>query len=148
MENQNIDDRIQAINAQHLALAEQIHLLALLFSKDSPDSVEVVASLKALSGFAAKHFKDEEALMEIVKPTDIELHKRDHVYLLEGISNFIAEFVDGRLSISPQTGTNFVSWLNFHMNKYDNVLFASRGKAVAKSLDLCDPLVSDVTGHI
>lgn len=129
MADREIDGCVEVINAEHCALSQQIHGLGSAFSKDVPDDAEILILLRALSSFAVGHFKHEEDLMEAIDYTDIDLHKKDHAYLLQMLSEFIASFVDGRISISSQTGASFLSWLNFHITKYDSIFDALASEA-------------------
>jgi len=47
-------------------------------------------------------------------------HKRDHQYLRTSLIHFLESVEHKTIPILPDVGINLRSWLNFHINRFDN----------------------------
>jgi hemerythrin len=105
---------------EHQAIAEQINEIRLELEKESPDTTSVFHSLRKLLEMTQSHFKHEEDRMLINGYPGMLLHKRDHDYLVKGLSEFTSSVVDETAKLSPEVGEELQSWLRFHIKRFDD----------------------------
>jgi hemerythrin-like metal-binding protein len=120
VQDKQIDNARQLIDDEHKALASKIDSIGKAFIAGIKEDLDIQATLRDLLALTSRHFMHEEELMESMGTRIDQSHKRDHQYLLKSLSDFIANFVDGKIPNSPEIGRNLLSWLNLHIKKYDS----------------------------
>jgi hemerythrin-like metal-binding protein len=119
MPGETMGQSLHDFDAEHIALSQQIDAIRDAFQVNQPDTQAIVSLVTALYEMAKDHFAHEELHLIAIHADNFLSHQRDHEYLLRSLSEYIALFVDGRISVSPGAANGFMSWLNHHKSKYD-----------------------------
>jgi hemerythrin len=112
------------ISIEHKEIADQITLIRRELEKESPDEAFVAHALRELLEITESHFRHEEDIMLIKGFPGMLLHKRDHDYLIKGLSAFTSSLVDATVKLLPGTGAGLQSWLKYLITKFDDAYLA------------------------
>lgn len=108
------------ISDEHKEMSEHIVAVRNLLSETPVDVIKLISALESLLVLTRSHFQHEETIMITTHFPGMLLHKRDHDYLLKGLSDFTASLGDGTAPVSPVIADNLQSWLRYHIKKFDD----------------------------
>ncbi len=80
----------------------------------------IYESLRSLLEMTKEHFKHEEDHMIFDSYPEMLLHKRDHDYLVRGLTDFTSSLIDGRVTLSPSLAGGLQSWVRLHIKRFDS----------------------------
>ena len=109
-----------SIKEEHDALVEQINLIDRLIQVNSQDVGAIIVSIRRLLETSGLHFQHEELIMMEVNYDKFLMHKRDHDYLRASLISFLESVEHKTVPVLNDIGINLRSWLEFHINKFDN----------------------------
>ncbi len=112
---------IPLIDAEHKALADLVnHFFARSQAGASPEELEAI--LSGLIDKTREHFRHEENLLDRHGYPHLALHQDAHIGLLQHVSRFQEDYIQGRTEardITVETVTFFRNWLLDHILRDD-----------------------------
>ena len=124
------DESERSLPEEHIKIADQISIIRNEASRAIPDVGRIVSAVRELLNITKSHFQHEESVMLENHFPGMLLHKRDHDYLIRGLSDFMASVVDEAVPLSPAIGDNLQSWLTYHIKRYDDAYLEFRSRDV------------------
>ncbi len=110
----------KSIKEEHDALIEQINVIDRLLHVNSRDAERIILSVRNLLETSRIHFQNEELIMAETNYGALLMHKRDHDYLRTSLIIFLESIEHNAGAAVDDIGINLRSWLEFHINKFDN----------------------------
>ena len=107
------------IDKQHQQLFELLsNVQKSLYKND--DRVDVISkTLESLMSYTQFHFTDEEQLMQEIKYTHLEGHRKLHDELINEIENLLDEVQDGEIVLVEELIVFLKNWLIKHIVEHD-----------------------------
>lgn len=124
----------ELIDAQHHGLFALANALAFAVGSLSADEDTVADAVYGLAGYVVEHFRDEEALMELLGYPGLQTHKSQHETFSAEVMGFTARFMNGQEFAPEQLAASVTNWLTIHImqSDMDAVAFMKHAQAVGR----------------
>ena len=106
---------VATMDAEHRMLVSLMAQLSAL-SKSGAPHAQIEKTLRQLDSCMARHFRDEEGVMELIKFPDFENHKETHKRLQSRMSEFVGAYAQSPEAVLPKEFFGFLKeWLFGHI---------------------------------
>ncbi len=112
---------VDSIDEQHKQLLELLNELASAMAEGKGKTV-LEPVLKKLIGYTIFHFNEEEKYFERIEYLDAEMHREEHIKLIEEVSRFKNDFDAGKIGLTVSLMKFLKEWLIDHIAGTDKEL--------------------------
>lgn len=105
---------------QHRGLTKAVSALGDTMARDSVDAATVLAMLTNIQDAAARHFADEERLMESVNYPWLPTHRMNHRWFTKFVADYMQGVTSGVIAINEDARRNLPNLVKFHLSSRDD----------------------------
>lgn len=108
----------ETIDKQHKGLIDLLNSLSQEFDEQKEKKL-LEATIEKLFDYTKYHFSTEEYLLRHANYPDYEKHKAEHDAFIKKVKDFIANFIDGKETLTREIIDFLMEWIKNHILKTD-----------------------------